>query len=69
MGTGAPPDALGVTQVALDTSQHTAPFYARPDFREVRRTPSGYGPGLDRVDMISGLPGQGLGREGSEDHL
>ncbi|BDP42366.1 N-acetyltransferase [Deinococcus aetherius] len=46
---------LGAREVHLDTSQHTAPFYARFGFREVRRTPSGYGPGLDRVDMVAEL--------------
>ncbi|MFD1734389.1 GNAT family N-acetyltransferase [Deinococcus malanensis] len=46
---------LGVPLAALDTSQWTAPFYARLGFREVRRTPDGYGPGLDRVDMTLDL--------------
>ncbi|WP_102128138.1 GNAT family N-acetyltransferase [Deinococcus planocerae] len=44
---------LGAREVHLDTSQHTAPFYARFGFREVRRVPDGYGPGLDRVDMVA----------------
>ncbi|QLG13208.1 GNAT family N-acetyltransferase (plasmid) [Deinococcus sp. D7000] len=47
--------ALGVTRAVLDTSQFTAPFYARLGFQEVRRTPNGYGPGLDRVDMVVDL--------------
>jgi len=47
--------ALGVPHAALDTSQHTAPFYARLGFREVKRTPDGYGPGLHRVDMVADL--------------
>ena len=47
--------ALGITHATLDTSQHTAPFYARLGFREVKRTPDGYGPGLHRVDMIADL--------------
>ncbi|GGO32127.1 GNAT family N-acetyltransferase [Deinococcus humi] len=47
--------ALDYTQAALDTSQSTAPFYARLGFREVRRTPDGCGPGVDRVDMIAEL--------------
>ncbi|WP_295815234.1 GNAT family N-acetyltransferase [uncultured Deinococcus sp.] len=44
---------LGVGEVRLDTSQHTAPYYARFGFEEVTRTPGGYGPGLDRVDMVA----------------
>lgn len=43
--------ALGVPEVHLDTTQHTAPYYARFGFRELGRTPDGYGPGMDRVDM------------------
>ncbi len=42
----------GVTQLRLDTSQHTADFYARLGFRIVKVTPDGYGAGLDRCDMI-----------------
>lgn len=47
--------ALGVAQAVLDTSQLTAPFYARMGFHEVQRTPNGYGLGLDRVDMVANL--------------
>ena len=47
--------ALGVARARLDTSQLTAPFYARLGFQEVKRTANGYGPGLDRVDMIVNL--------------
>lgn len=47
--------ALGAADVHLDTSQHSAPFFARFGFREVRRVPGGYGPGLDRVDMVARL--------------
>ncbi|GAA5511468.1 hypothetical protein Dcar01_00178 [Deinococcus carri] len=46
---------LGAREVHLDTSQHSAPFFARCGFREVRRVPGGYGPGLDRVDMVARL--------------
>lgn len=46
---------LGVREVHLDTSQHSAPFFARHGFLEVRRVPDGYGPGLDRVDMVATL--------------
>ncbi|MGE7414149.1 GNAT family N-acetyltransferase [Methylobacterium tarhaniae] len=42
----------GVTQVRLDTSQLTQGFYARFGFRPVSVTPDGYGPGLDRWDMV-----------------
>ncbi|KEF35024.1 hypothetical protein RDMS_04295 [Deinococcus sp. RL] len=51
--------ALGAREVHLDTSQHSAPFFARFGFREVRRVPGGYGPGLDRVDMMARLRGAG----------
>lgn len=47
--------ALGATEAHLDTSQHSAPFFGRFGFREVRRVPGGYGPGLDRVDMVAKL--------------
>ncbi|EYB68692.1 hypothetical protein DEIPH_ctg017orf0022 [Deinococcus phoenicis] len=49
--------ALGAREVHLDTSQHSAPFFARSGFREVRRVPGGYGPGLDRVDRVAALGG------------
>ncbi len=42
----------GVTRVRLDTSQLTQGFYARFGFRPVRVTRDGYGPGLDRWDMV-----------------
>lgn len=48
---------LGAREAHLDTSQHSAPFFARHGFREVRRVQSGYGPGLDRVDMVAELGG------------
>ena len=48
---------LGAREAHLDTSQHTARFYARFGFREVRRVPDGYGPSLDRVDMVAELDG------------
>lgn len=46
---------LRVARALLDTSQFTAPFYARLGFQEVKRTANGYGPGLDRVDMVANL--------------
>lgn len=44
--------ALGATQVRLDTSQHAQGFYTRQGFVVERVTADGYGPGLDRWDMI-----------------
>lgn len=46
---------LGASEVHLDTSQHTASFYAKHGFKEIKRTPDGYGPGLHRIDMIASL--------------
>lgn len=60
--------ALGAAEAHLDTSQHSAPFFARSGFREVRRVPGGYGPGLDRVDMVA-RPLPGLGPPCSESVL
>ncbi|MBP2299879.1 GNAT family N-acetyltransferase [Azospirillum picis] len=42
----------GVTRVKLDTSQHTHGFYRRFGFRTVAVAEDGYGPGLDRYDML-----------------
>lgn len=42
----------GVMQVRLDTSQHTQGFYALLGFQVLRITQDGYGPGLDRWDML-----------------
>jgi predicted GNAT family N-acyltransferase len=42
----------GVTQITLDTSQHTQGFYARFGFKLVNITLDAYGPGLDRWDML-----------------
>lgn len=44
--------AHGVTQVRIDTSQHTQGFYARFGFQAEAITPEGYGSGLDRWDML-----------------
>lgn len=44
-----------IARVRLDTSQHTRAFYARFGFRVERITPDGYGPGLDRCDMVLAL--------------
>ena len=46
----------GVRQVRLDTSQHTKGFYARFGFVVEQVVPDGYGPGLDRVDMLLRWP-------------
>lgn len=37
--------------VLIDTSQHTAPFFARFGFESFRVIPDGYQPGLDKVFM------------------
>lgn len=42
-------------QIRLDTSQHTQGFYARFGFRVLSVTQDGYGPGLDRWDMVLDL--------------
>ncbi len=42
----------GVEQVRLDTSQHTKGFYQRFGFVVKEVVPNGYGPGLDRWDML-----------------
>ena len=39
-------------RVLLDTSQHTFRFFEKFGFKLRKITPSGYGPGLDRYDMI-----------------
>lgn len=39
-------------QVQINTSQHTQRFYARFGFETVKVTPDGYGPGIDRWDML-----------------
>lgn len=40
-----------VTEIVLNTSQHTVGFYERMGFETVAVTPDGYAPGLDRHDM------------------
>ncbi len=37
--------------VLIDTSQHTAPFFARFGFEAYRTIPDGYQPGLDKIFM------------------
>lgn len=41
----------GLTEIVLETSQHSAGFYLGLGFVGVRVTPNGFGPGLDRWDM------------------
>ena len=41
-----------VREVAIETSQHTAGFYEGFGFQVTRVTPDGFGPGLDRVDIV-----------------
>jgi GNAT superfamily N-acetyltransferase len=43
--------ARGVEVVALDTTPASLGFFLRHGFVEIARTPDGYGPGLDRVDV------------------
>ena len=42
--------------VLIDTSQHSAPFFARAGFRTYRTILDGYQPGLDKVYMRLLLP-------------
>ena len=46
----------GVREIALNTSQHTVAFYEGLGFRTTRVEKDGYGPGLDRYDMVLELP-------------
>ncbi|KQQ36309.1 hypothetical protein ASF61_07280 [Duganella sp. Leaf126] len=48
-------DTAGVVSVCLDTSQHTQGFYAHFGFRHARTVVDGYGPGLDRWEMVLDL--------------
>ncbi len=43
---------MGVEQVVLDTSQHTQAFYAQFGFEPTKVVRDGYGPGLDRWEMV-----------------
>jgi N-acetylglutamate synthase-like GNAT family acetyltransferase len=45
----------GIERVHLDTSQHSAPFYEKQGFKVSRTVKDGYGPGLDRVEMVMKL--------------
>lgn len=42
----------GISRVTLGTSQHTKQFYLRFGFVPVDVTPDGYGPGIDRWNMV-----------------
>ena len=42
-------------RMELCTSQHTAGFYERHGFERVKETPDGFGPGVDRIDMVKAL--------------
>ncbi|ANE43886.1 GNAT family N-acetyltransferase [Deinococcus puniceus] len=48
---------MGEAECWIDTTQHSAPFFARHGFQETKRTPDGYGPGLDEVLMVRELGG------------
>ena len=45
----------GITELALSTSQHTRGFYEGLGFTTTSITPNGFGPGLDRCDMVLSL--------------
>ena len=45
----------GIQMVHLDTSQHSAQFYEKQGFKIIRTVKDGYGPGLDRVEMMMKL--------------
>jgi predicted GNAT family N-acyltransferase len=38
--------------VSIDTSQHTTGFYQHLGFKVIEWKKDGYGPGLDRVELI-----------------
>jgi ribosomal protein S18 acetylase RimI-like enzyme len=42
--------------VLINTSQHTAPFFARYGFQAIRTIPDGYQAGLDKIFMRATLP-------------
>ena len=46
-----------VTEVVLNTSQHTVGFYERLGFETVAVIPDGFAPGLDRYDMRMSVGG------------
>lgn len=41
----------GTAEITIDTSQHTAGFFARHGFRTTRQITDGFGPGIDQVSM------------------
>lgn len=45
-------ESSNISRVILGTSQHTKQFYFRFGFVPVDVTPDGYGPGIDRWDMV-----------------
>ena len=46
----------GVREARIETSQHTEGYYARHGFLTVSRTPDGFAPGMDQIEIILGLP-------------
>ena len=52
----------GVASVRMNTSQHTQGFYAAFGFVTEKVTPDGFGPGIDRCDMLLQLPARGVPR-------
>lgn len=46
----------GLTRVTLNTSQYTVAFYERFGFKAGDRVADGFGPGIDRIDMVLEVP-------------
>lgn len=42
----------GIERVVLETSQHSEGFFSRSGFVVCARHPDGFGPGIDRVEMV-----------------
>lgn len=42
---------IALEAVDIETTQHSRGFFARHGFVEIARTPDGFAPGMDRVDM------------------
>ncbi len=47
--------ASGIEMVRLDTSQKAEPFFRKQGFKATGVVKNGYGPGLDRVEMVMKL--------------
>ena len=49
--------ALAMTQIRVQTSQHSSGFFTRAGFAAVAVTPDGFAPGIDQVTMLLERPG------------